>query len=106
MTFRNPIRYGLKKELFIAPEGLYSGQVRKSLILAYDTARFLKVKMVFPGAPQLRRLCCALQAVYAGKKATLSIGNIKPVGEMPEGAIICNVEEVGLQSQEYPVPGY
>lgn len=59
VTFRNPIRYGLKKELFIAPEGLYSGQ-----------------------------------AVYAGKKATLSIGNIKPVGEMPEGAIICNVEEV------------
>ncbi len=28
LTFRNPIRYGLKKELFIAPEGLYSGQVR------------------------------------------------------------------------------
>ena len=34
------------------------------------------------------------QAVYCGKKATLSIGNIKPVGEMPEGTIICNVEEV------------
>jgi hypothetical protein len=34
------------------------------------------------------------QAVYAGKKATLTIGNIKPIGEMPEGAIICNVEEV------------
>lgn len=28
VTFRNPIRYGLKKELFIAPEGLYSGQAR------------------------------------------------------------------------------
>ena len=36
----------------------------------------------------------AAQAVYAGKKATLTIGNIKPIGEMPEGAIICNVEEV------------
>ena len=35
-----------------------------------------------------------MQAIYAGKKATLSIGNIKPIGEMPEGAIICNVEEV------------
>jgi hypothetical protein len=35
-----------------------------------------------------------LQFVYAGKKATLSIGNIKPIGEMPEGTIICNVEEV------------
>ena len=27
VSFRNPIRYGLKKELFIAPEGLYTGQV-------------------------------------------------------------------------------
>jgi hypothetical protein len=35
-----------------------------------------------------------MQAIYAGRKATLSIGNIKPIGEMPEGAIICNVEEV------------
>lgn len=39
---------------------------------------------------------CPLQAVYAGKRATLTIGNIKPVGEMPEGTIICNVEEVEL----------
>ncbi len=35
-----------------------------------------------------------LQFIYAGKKATLNIGNIKPIGEMPEGTIICNVEEV------------
>lgn len=41
---------------------------------------------------------CA-QAVYAGKKATLTIGNIKPIGEMPEGAIICNVEEVGCNNR-------
>ncbi len=39
-------------------------------------------------------MLCFVQAIYAGKKATLSIGNIKPIGEMPEGAIICNVEEV------------
>ncbi len=35
-----------------------------------------------------------VQFIYAGKKATLNIGNIKPIGEMPEGSIICNVEEV------------
>jgi large subunit ribosomal protein L8e len=35
-----------------------------------------------------------LKAVYCGKKAVLTIGNIKPVGDMPEGTIICNVEEV------------
>lgn len=27
VTFNNPIQFGKKKELFIAPEGLYSGQV-------------------------------------------------------------------------------
>lgn len=53
------MRYQHQKELFIAAEGMYSGQF-----------------------------------IYAGKKATLSIGNIKPIGEMPEGTIICNVEEV------------
>eukprot|EP01135_Chromosphaera_perkinsii_P003284 Nk52_evm59s239 gene=Nk52_evmTU59s239 len=33
------------------------------------------------------------QFVYAGKKATLAIGNILPLKEMPEGTIVCNVEE-------------
>ena len=28
VTFNNPVRYGKAKELFIAPEGLYTGQVR------------------------------------------------------------------------------
>jgi len=32
------------------------------------------------------------QFVYCGKKAQLSIGNVLPVGSMPEGTIICNVE--------------
>lgn len=30
--------------------------------------------------------------IYAGKKAQLAIGNIKPVGELPEGTIVCNLE--------------
>ncbi len=34
-----------------------------------------------------------LQYIYCGKKATLTIGNVKPVGDMPEGTIVCNVEE-------------
>lgn len=33
------------------------------------------------------------QFLYAGKKAELAVGNILPVGEMPEGTVICNVEE-------------
>ncbi|KAI9311009.1 ribosomal protein YL6b [Dichotomocladium elegans] len=33
------------------------------------------------------------QFVYCGKKATLNIGNVLPLASMPEGTIICNVEE-------------
>merc|ERR1712188_191019 len=32
------------------------------------------------------------QFIYCGKKAELVIGNVKPIGEMPEGTIICNME--------------
>jgi len=32
------------------------------------------------------------QFVYCGKKATLQVGNILPVGQMPEGTIVCNLE--------------
>ena len=39
-----------------------------------------------------------LQFLYCGKKATLAIGNIKPLGELPEGTIVCNVEEVSQVS--------
>jgi large subunit ribosomal protein L8e len=58
VTFRDPYRYSHQKELFVAAEGLYTGQF-----------------------------------VYCGKKATLTVGNVKPLGSMPEGTIICNVEE-------------
>ncbi|KAJ1564422.1 60S ribosomal protein L2A [Nowakowskiella sp. JEL0078] len=58
VVFRDPYRYKLNKEIFIATEGMFSGQF-----------------------------------VYAGKKAALTIGNVLPLGSMPEGTIICNVEE-------------
>ena len=32
------------------------------------------------------------QFVYCGKKAGLKIGNVMPIGSMPEGSIICNIE--------------
>ena len=34
------------------------------------------------------------QFVFCGKKATLSIGNVKPLGDLPEGTVVCNVEHV------------
>jgi len=57
VIFRNPYKYKLDKELFVAAEGLYTGQF-----------------------------------LYCGKKAALTIGNVLPLSEMPEGTIICNVE--------------
>jgi large subunit ribosomal protein L8e len=57
VVFKDPYRFKLREETFIATEGLFTGQF-----------------------------------VYAGKKASLSVGNILPVGAMPEGTVICNVE--------------
>eukprot|EP01147_Barroeca_monosierra_P008562 gene8562-1001_t len=33
------------------------------------------------------------QFIYCGKKASLTVGNVIPVGQLPEGTIICNLEE-------------
>ncbi|KAH3763472.1 60S ribosomal protein L8 [Pelomyxa schiedti] len=57
IVFRHQYKYSLKKEVFIAPEGLYTGQF-----------------------------------IYCGKKANLSVGNVLPVSELPEGTIVCNLE--------------
>ena len=32
------------------------------------------------------------QFIYCGKKAALQVGNVLPLGNMPEGTIICNIE--------------
>ncbi|GAX25092.1 large subunit ribosomal protein L8e [Fistulifera solaris] len=32
------------------------------------------------------------QFIYCGKKATLSVGNVLPLSQVPEGTIVCNVE--------------
>lgn len=58
VVFRDPYRYKKREELFIATEGLYTGQF-----------------------------------IYAGKNAALTVGNVLPVGSMPEGTIISNLEE-------------
>lgn len=57
VEFRNPYKYKIDKENFIAAEGMYTGQF-----------------------------------VYCGKKAALTVGNVMPIGQMPEGSIVCNVE--------------
>ncbi|PVU86629.1 hypothetical protein BB560_005984 [Smittium megazygosporum] len=58
VQFRDPYRYKTRTQLFIASEGMHTGQF-----------------------------------VFCGKKASLAVGNVLPVGIMPEGTVICNVEE-------------
>lgn len=58
VSFRDPYKYKLREETFIANEGVYTGQF-----------------------------------IYAGKKASLNVGNVLPLGSMPEGTIVSNVEE-------------
>lgn len=58
VVFRDPYRFKLHTETFIANEGMYTGQF-----------------------------------IYAGKNATLNIGNVLPLGSCPEGTVVTNVEE-------------
>merc|ERR1711862_452021 len=57
-SLQYPYRYKTRKELFIATEGMYTGQF-----------------------------------IYCGKKAQLTVGNVMPVGQMPEGTIVSSLEE-------------
>jgi len=45
------------------------------------TENFLAVEGMYSG-----------QFIYAGAKAELKVGNVLPLGNMPEGTIVCNVE--------------
>jgi len=58
VVFRDPYRYKLRSEFFVAPEGLYTGQ-----------------------------------HVFCGKKAQIAVGNVLPLKNMPEGSLVCNVEQ-------------
>jgi len=58
VVFKHPYKYKQVKELFLAAEGMYTGQF-----------------------------------IYCGKKAQLTIGNVLPLSSMPEGTIVCNVED-------------
>eukprot|EP00038_Savillea_parva_P005700 m.159657 g.159657 ORF g.159657 m.159657 type:complete len:257 (+) comp11824_c0_seq1:56-826(+) len=53
-----------------------------------DPYRYKLQKMTFIATEGLH----TGQFVYCGKRAQLTIGNVLPVGQMPEGTIVCNVE--------------
>ena len=58
VDFRDPYRYKLRTEYFVAAEGMHSGQ-----------------------------------HVFCGKKAQIAVGNVLPLKSIPEGSIVCNVEQ-------------
>lgn len=58
VVFRDPYRYKLTTETFIATEGMFTGQF-----------------------------------VHCGKSASLNVGNTLPLSALPEGTIVCNIEE-------------
>jgi large subunit ribosomal protein L8e len=58
VVFRDPYRYKLRSEYFIAPEGMHTGQ-----------------------------------HVFCGRKAQIAVGNVLPLRSIPEGSIVCNVEQ-------------
>jgi len=59
-----------------------------ALVEFRDPLRFRKQQFHFPAAEGIY----AGQYIYAGKKAKMAVGNIMPVGNLPEGSIICNLE--------------
>jgi large subunit ribosomal protein L8e len=41
------------------------------------------------------------QFIYCGKKAGITVGNVLPLGSMPEGTIICNIEAAAGDRGKY-----
>ena len=58
VVFRDPYKYKLRHEYFVAPEGMHTGQ-----------------------------------HIFCGKKAQIAVGNVLPLRSIPEGSIVCNVEQ-------------
>jgi large subunit ribosomal protein L8e len=58
VVFRDPYKYKLRTEYFVASEGMHTGQ-----------------------------------HIFCGRKAQITVGNILPLNAMPEGSLVCNVEQ-------------
>ncbi|KAJ1463247.1 translation protein SH3-like domain-containing protein [Pelagophyceae sp. CCMP2097] len=89
----------LRKIDFAEKNGYVKGVIKEILHESGRGAPLCKVQ--FQNAYRYQRdnelMVCAegLYAgmfVYCGAKATLNVGNVLPVGNMPEGTVICNAE--------------
>jgi large subunit ribosomal protein L8e len=89
----------MKKQDFAERHGYVKGVVKA---IVHDSGRGAPVAQIqFKDSYRFKKintLLCAPEGLYsgqfifAGKKASLAIGNILPVGQIPEGTVICNIE--------------
>ena len=90
---------GYKKADFAERHGYVKGVVKDIIhdkgrgapiakIQFKDSYRFKKINKLIVAPEGMH----TGQFIYAGKKAELEIGNILPVGQIPEGTVICNIE--------------
>ena len=90
--FRNPYKYKMDKMRLIAAEGTYTGQFIYS---GKKCKRPRPRACAAPARPRARGLRSARADGLTGRwlsAATLVIGNIMPLENLPEGTIVCNIE--------------
>lgn len=90
---------GMKRPDYAERHGYTKGVVKD---IMHDPGRGAPVAQIqFKDAYRYKRINTLLSApegmytgqfVFAGQKAALSIGNILPLGQIPEGTVICNIE--------------
>jgi len=96
-TRKGPARH---RSLDFAERKGYIKGVVKSIV--HDPGRGAPIARVqFKDAYRFQRVTATVcapeglysgQFIFSGKKAKLAIGNILPVGQIPEGTVICNIE--------------
>jgi large subunit ribosomal protein L8e len=78
VQFRHPHKYRKENELFIATEGMYTGQ----FVYCGKKGNYFSSSSSF-----------SILLFNHLSSAQLSIGNVLPVGQIPEGTLVCNVED-------------
>jgi large subunit ribosomal protein L8e len=90
----------MKRADFAERQGYVKGVVKE---IYHERGRGAPVaKVQFKGVYNFKKIntqLCAPEGMYsgqfifAGKKAKLDVGNILPIGQIPEGTVICNIEQ-------------
>ena len=87
VVFRDPYRFKMRKETFVATEGMYTGQ----FIYCGKKGREREREREREKREREREREREIMAFVCA--ATLAVGNCLPLGVMPEGTIVCSVEE-------------